>query len=820
MNTLDSLIARALVVMNETRKKLNTATRVGSLLRDILTFISNMLLGILLKGSKANLAAIQAITTKTKGDTYRAEDTGHFWTWDGTAWNDIGEIIPANVATTDDIAQLQRNIILNNLHELVVISNNLFNKSTCLKGYYLSYITGGFAVSEDYYASNFIPVKPSTAYSIRYSQQITFFDDKLNFITGIASATNNIFVTPENAYYLCFPTLAVNLNTQQLNEGNILLSFDDYAFRIDAQNIGIEKIEGLFKEQNTLNENYVIGGGNYLTSNQLLANNTPAEFDGRLVKLRYFTPAIASFYVFILDRQKDAQDNYTNVFEVITKQLVTSKSIGENFAEVNLDIKKGQFVGYMQRVADNQRIPYYFVNIGNVAGWWQDGAGILTDVGSKATLSFQSIGSVSAGFLIQKSIFVTRDELKETQEIITKIVIVERNAADFNSIRETIALLNADYYNRYIVFVPRGRWHECDLNGKKYVKIVGEDMYNTILYNDGNSPKSTPSDYSLGYSNTPLNQIVQAYKHIFFIMNDIEIENLSMESNDVKYCMHIDNRTYNNIIVRRCRMTASSGVNYPVGIGISADQNIRFSECEFIRSNISLGIFIHNWNNQKSPCKFIVENSKFTGCGFLVVSELGSDNNDEFDLINCYSDTSGLIIFMVDYNAQGNTYWVNPSTGVNESNPQNVPYNIKLNTLGSNVNIAYSNPFAGTLKVVTRPNFLNYIISNYFQVWETATVFDVGNCIQGYNDGQNNDYSKYVGTAPFVGVIVAINGDKKLIVTRGKIAVTPISGTVGNRGQHVKINTTGKLEFTNDNSEEYVGLYIGIINDVYKVQLI
>ncbi|MDR0866577.1 MAG: SGNH/GDSL hydrolase family protein [Candidatus Symbiothrix sp.] len=103
MNTFESLLARALVVMNETKKKLNTANRVGSLLRDVLMFLQNAILGIILKGSLANSTAIQTISNPAKGDTYKATDTGHYWTYDGSAWNDIGEVIPNDVATQEDL---------------------------------------------------------------------------------------------------------------------------------------------------------------------------------------------------------------------------------------------------------------------------------------------------------------------------------------------------------------------------------------------------------------------------------------------------------------------------------------------------------------------------------------------------------------------------------------------------------------------------------------------------------------------------------------------------------------------------------------------
>lgn len=64
---------------------------------------SDAILGIILKGVKANETEIKAIGNPQKGDTYKAIDTGHYWTYDGAQWNDIGEVIPNNVATQEDL---------------------------------------------------------------------------------------------------------------------------------------------------------------------------------------------------------------------------------------------------------------------------------------------------------------------------------------------------------------------------------------------------------------------------------------------------------------------------------------------------------------------------------------------------------------------------------------------------------------------------------------------------------------------------------------------------------------------------------------------
>ena len=111
MISFDNLMLRALQVLNARLKKENTATRIGSLFQDILLYFNNLIqnaiLGIIIKGEKANEAEIKAIADPAKGDTYKAIDTKHYWTYDGTQWNDVGEIIPSNVVSKDDLTQLE-----------------------------------------------------------------------------------------------------------------------------------------------------------------------------------------------------------------------------------------------------------------------------------------------------------------------------------------------------------------------------------------------------------------------------------------------------------------------------------------------------------------------------------------------------------------------------------------------------------------------------------------------------------------------------------------------------------------------------------------
>ena len=264
MNTLDSLLARALVVMNETRKKLNTATRVGSLFRDILTFISNLVLGIILKGSRANFAAIQSIATKAKGDTYRAEDTNHFWTWDGTQWNDIGEIIPANVATRE---------------ELEIIEQKLSNNLTTYDQYDLSqyikelYITG--VTDSDVIASRSFNISPTSGRLILYVNG----DSALDFNITSGMEANKVFEPTQkfnnfkgDGYIVFNPGTAAQSSTTTM-----FLIFDNRK----VMNLAFAPISTIFinnKQQTQINTNTTNIGTNTTGIAQVKADIKKGDF--------------------------------------------------------------------------------------------------------------------------------------------------------------------------------------------------------------------------------------------------------------------------------------------------------------------------------------------------------------------------------------------------------------------------------------------------------------------------------------------------------------------------------------------------------------
>ena len=290
----------------------------------------------------------------------------------------------------------------------------------------------------------------------------------------------------------------------------------------------------------------------------------------------------------------------------------------------------------------------------------------------------------------------------------------------YNSIR-TLAeqcFAVADYHNRFEIDLAEGTYTETDWKGwGDYVKIVGRNRDVCIIQFDGNSDKVLPSDYSFsGVGGQVVNTLSKAYKHIVFAIRNLSIENITISAKSCKYPIHADNPGFTNIYFKNCVIEEEIDCNYPVGIGTWSGQNITFEKCKFKRAHYHTkrhaGIYHNTFNQEKgSECNFI--DCEFIQCGGFLVNENGSNQNDILNIINCHSDSVLEIEYGVSQDADGKTFWTNHITGIKVADPRYIPYNIKLNTAGTKVDlIEDSVNFVGYDS--SRPKWYEHVISDYF----------------------------------------------------------------------------------------------------------
>lgn len=387
-------------------------------------------------------------------------------------------------------------------------------------------------------------------------------------------------------------------------------------------------------------------------------------------------------------------------------------------------------------------------------------------------------------------------------------ITATRNAANFNSIREIVNSINdANAKNQYIILVPKGEWFECDLNGKDFVKIIGESRDETILYCDGTSSNVTPSDYSLSaYQNTPLNQIPEHNKHCIMQRFNIDLENLTIRINDAKYCIHVGasdltGNSYDKLHVKNCKLIAGENTNCPVGIGAD-NYTASFDNCifqDFVAG--AVGIHCHNHSNSDKPLILNVNNCLFDGCDFINAGELGSMQDDYYNIINCHSTVTGIIYYYVDPSLS----WINPSTGQQETDASKYPYSIKINASGSNVQAIYDKPINSQ---PTRPNAQKYISCGHYITIDAGSL-SVGDVIRGIIDQNHNIIPVNGGVAPVIGVVENIIDGIAYIATK-RVVLRYAEMTAGNPGDPAYIDANGKI------TNVQTGVQIGVFGSDYE----
>ena len=478
-------------------------------------------------------------------------------------------------------------------------------------------------------------------------------------------------------------------------------------------------------------------------------------------------------------------------------------------------------------------------------------SGILSAVGGKFTTppncAFHSVNVENTaldGFILNEgSVLKPYDAYSEDYVLDNKIkaeniiggfgssnvevvrVTAVRNANNYNSIRELMSsITDASEQKNYEIFVPDGEWFEFDLQGKKYVKIIGQSRDKTILYCDGTSTNPlhvAPADFSYpAEAGKQIASINLIYKHVFFVKNDTHVENITIKQIAGKYCTHLDNINYKSVYFKNVRLISIDN-SYPVGIGIWAGQSIVFEDfvIDYLETTPTtvrkLGFFIHNSINQSKGTYFKAENGVFHGCGYGTISELGSTQTDDWNFINCKTDSIGEFFYMVDVSVAG-TY----------PNPRNVPYNIRLNTYGTKVDLVYERPasnFPAPYNVGTqRPDFYKYMVSDYVaKITPVASSGILKGDIIAIDNTSLPTYQRLIGKKTnnandmLLGIALenAVDGQKLRYTPLDKYALTFVNGVVNPNYTNYKMKLNASFQLESDASltpQNVIGLALEI----------
>lgn len=119
--------------------------------------------------------------------------------------------------------------------DLVVDSirtKNMFDKNSVLMGYEIKGADGTVSTNNNYYVSDYIPVKPNTNYYLTKTNNGTsncFYDINKNFISTIIK-DQGVITTPDNSnvYYMRFNGSPSDLDNVQVEEGSVATEYKPF----------------------------------------------------------------------------------------------------------------------------------------------------------------------------------------------------------------------------------------------------------------------------------------------------------------------------------------------------------------------------------------------------------------------------------------------------------------------------------------------------------------------------------------------------------------------------------------------------------------
>ena len=143
----------------------------------------------------------------------------------------------ANYFTIDDVKDLPLSKM-----DFSKQTSNLFNKNTIETDRYIDTSTGKLVSTIGFITSDYIEVKSLTNYIIKSLRHIACYDENKRFIKGESSVSSNYRITtPSNCKYIRIsfypPADGISIVNQQVNEGDILLPFEEYGYYIPLEYI-------------------------------------------------------------------------------------------------------------------------------------------------------------------------------------------------------------------------------------------------------------------------------------------------------------------------------------------------------------------------------------------------------------------------------------------------------------------------------------------------------------------------------------------------------------------------------------------------------
>jgi hypothetical protein len=691
MNTLENLLARSVIIKGEKLKKMNTANRIGSLFMDILLYLKTVLNdifgGLIYKSfveTNADLAS--TYPNAQPGWAVKVVEDGYIYQYDGATWNNTGlTAFPADVATQDDLAQLERDSTMFVYPSYLNVTSISANHPEYLQGSslvipanetisgglyygYLSYISTellGKIVAIEIYVSqklstfpkwtrsgNNIPVlsekeiETNDGYCYQTVLDLTSFTNAINCFCFISALTFN-------------KTIETTFNIKKFGIYDPSGASDFLADKFPAIAASTEIAEEKASEALELSyyERYDFFRGDVIAtsdktaylSNQILNIPQNAGWGG------------GSYY------------GITGASKLYGKKTIIKLFSSERLTKLPNWVNGGALIPILSNKETQQENGWLYETMLNMTA--QTSGNLILqptlhlDYSAATTWSIPDVGEYRRGTV--KDLTVGNENeilsIKQALEIGVKTTIVTANSdinssADFkgnNAIRDAInSITDASKSNLYIIKATGNFYasvptdYQLSAGLGQYAFFWGKDYVSL----DGGSPDNCFIRCELPDSLEDCQQYLPSFKKSdyglyqpIFWNYQAEVSNIRVACRNIRYPLHIDGGTNDcknyNQNIKNCTLTHEGKFGDAVGtiggtasgFGMSSGQRLMFEECIF---EAEPGLYVHDNKNFEEPSRITfknctVNNHKINIVGGIVIENLNSPVESVFEIENC-----------------------------------------------------------------------------------------------------------------------------------------------------------------------------------------
>lgn len=196
-----------------------------------------------------------------------------------------------------------------------------------------------------------------------------------------------------------------------------------------------------------------------------------------------------------------------------------------------------------------------------------------------------------------------------------KIIVAADGSGDFTNITAAIrSVWNVHQKAPVDIAIKPGIYREAIIT-RDWINLIGEERDKCIIADGGTATTINNLSTISAASNTKI-------KNLTFVGNTVRhVVNADRRGN---YVLRIDNCT----LRRESPAKDSKDYGAAFGIGLHGGQHIVMSNCVI---EAALPVYMHNWNDQYSPCSMTLEQCVFKGQDYaLSISNLGSKQRDFF----------------------------------------------------------------------------------------------------------------------------------------------------------------------------------------------